>query len=83
MGKAEGIDELIEKAKHINFDAYNHINLRGYHRTMREMVEYFQKNTIKKLNEYKPLDLGEIEKRIAEKEVYNRQKSRWASLCYD
>ena len=48
LGKAEGIDELIEKAKHINFDAYNHINLRGYHRTMREMVEYFTKEYNKK-----------------------------------
>lgn len=40
----------------------------GYYKTMREMVDYFSKEyNKKKLNEYKPLDLGEIEKRIAQK----------------
>ena len=68
LGKAEGIDEQIEKAKHIYFDTYNHIEIRDYDKTMREMVDYFTKEyNRKKLNEYKPLDLGEIEKRIAEK----------------
>ena len=68
LGKTEGIDDLIEKAKHIYFDTYNHIELRDYNKTMREMVDYFTKEyNKKKLNEYKPLDLGEIEKRIAQK----------------
>ena len=68
LGKIEGIDDLIEKAKHIYFDTYNHIELRDYNKTMREMVNYFTKEyNKKKLNEYKPLDLGEIEKRIAQK----------------
>lgn len=68
LGKTEGIDVLIEKSKHIYFDTYNHIELRDYNKTMREMVEYFTKQYHeKKLNEYKPLDLGEIEKRIAQK----------------
>ena len=68
LGKTEGIDDLIEKAKHIYFDTYNHIELRDYNKTMREMVNYFTKEyNKKKLNEYKPLDLGEIEKRIAQK----------------
>lgn len=68
LGKIEGIDDLIEKAKHIYFDTYNHIELRDYNKTMCGMVDYFTKEyNKKKLNEYKPLDLGEIEKRIAQK----------------
>ena len=68
LGKTEDIDALIEKSKHIYFDTYNHIELRDYNKTMREMVNYFTKEyNKKKLNEYKPLDLGEIEKRIAQK----------------
>ena len=68
LGKTEDIDALIEKSKHIYFDTYNHIELRDYHKTMCEMVDYFTKEyNKKKLNEYKPLDLGEIEKRIAQK----------------
>ena len=68
LGKTEDIDALIEKSKHIYFDTYNHIELRDYNKTMREMVDYFTKEyNKKKLNEYKPLDLGEIEKRIAQK----------------
>ena len=68
LGKTEDIDALIEKSKHIYFDTYNHIELRDYNKTMREMVNYFTKEyNKKKLNEYKPLDLGEIERRIAQK----------------
>ncbi|MBR6768511.1 MAG: helix-turn-helix transcriptional regulator [Clostridia bacterium] len=68
LGKTEDIDALIEKSKHIYFDTYNHIELRDYNKTMREVVDYFTKEyNKKKLNEYKPLDLGEIEKRIAQK----------------
>ena len=68
LGKTEGIDDLIEKAKHIYFDTYNHIELRDYNKTMRGMVDYFTKEyNKKKLNEYKPLDLSDIEKRIAQK----------------
>ena len=68
LGKTEDIDAVIEKSKHIYFDTYNHIELRDYNKTMREMVNYFTKKyNKKKLNEYKPLDLGEIEKRIAQK----------------
>ena len=70
LGKTEGIDDLIEKAKHIYFDTYNHMELRDYNKTMHEMVNYFTKEyNKKKLNEYKPLDLGEIEKRIAQKDA--------------
>jgi len=68
LGKSEDIDALIEKSKHIYFDTYNHIELRDYNKTMRKMVDYFTKEyNKKKLNEYKPLDLGEIERRIAQK----------------
>jgi len=68
LGKTEGIDALIERSKHIYFDAYDHIELRDHNKTMREMVDYFTKKyNKKKLNEYKALDPGEIEKRIAEK----------------
>ena len=55
-------------SRSIYFDTYNHIELRDYNKTMRGMVDYFTKEyNKKKLNEYKPLDLGEIEKRIAQK----------------
>ena len=68
LGKIEGIDELIAKAKHIYFDAYNHIKLYDYNKDMTHMLEYFTKEyNKKKLNEYKPLDLSEIEERIAQK----------------
>ena len=70
LGNTDGIDELIEKSKHIYFDAFNHIELRDYNTSMREMVDYFTKEyNKKKLNEYKPLDLSEIERRIAQKSV--------------
>lgn len=68
LGNTDGIDVLIGKSKHIYFDTYEHIELRDYNKTMREMIEYFTKQyNEKKLNEYKPLDLSEIEKRISEK----------------
>lgn len=68
LGKTDSIDVLIVKSKHIYFDTYNHIELRDYHKTMCEMVDYFTKEyNKKKLNEYKPLDLSEIEKRMARK----------------
>ncbi len=70
LGKTEGIDALIEKSKHIYFDTYNHIELRDYNKTMRKMVDYFTKEyNQKKLNEYKPLDLSEIEQRIKDKDA--------------
>lgn len=68
LGRTDGIDALIEKAKHIYFDAYNHIELRNYKKDMSYMLKYFTEQYNKnKLNEYKPLDLSEIEKRINEK----------------
>ena len=68
LGKTEDIDALVEKSKHIYFDTYNHIELRDYNKTMRKMVDYFTKEyNKKKLNEYKPLDLSEIEERIVPK----------------
>lgn len=70
MGKTEGLDELIEKAKHIYFDAYENVELRDYQGTMNEMLEYFTEEYNKlDLYEYKPLDLSEIEKRIREKKT--------------
>ena len=68
LGKTDGMDARIEKAKHIYFDAYNHMELRDYNKTMHEMLDYFTEQYNKlKLDDYKPLDLSEIEKRIAEK----------------
>ena len=68
MGRTDGIDERIEKAKHIYFDAYNHMELRDYNKTMHKMLDYFTEQYNKlKLDDYKPLDLSEIEKRIAAK----------------
>ena len=67
LGKAEEIDTLVEKAKHIYFDAYDNIELREYNKTMTHMLEYFAQEYDKyKLNEYKMLDLSEIEKRVCE-----------------
>lgn len=67
LGRIGGIDELIEKAKRIYFDAYEHTELWDYTKTMREMIEYFtEEYNDKKLYEYKPLDLSEIKKRINE-----------------
>jgi transcriptional regulator with XRE-family HTH domain len=65
LGRIEGIDELIERSKHIYFDTYNHIELRDYGKTMTEMLKYYKEQyDKKKLNEYKPLDLSAFEKRI-------------------
>ncbi len=70
LGKTEGIDELIEKSKHIYFDAYDHIELRDYNKEMNKMMEYFSKQYCKyKLNEYKPLNLSYVEKKIAKKKA--------------
>ncbi len=68
LGKTDGIDGLIDKAKHIYFDAYENIKLWDYKKTMEKMLDYFPKEYNKlKLDEYKALDLSEIEKRVAEK----------------
>ncbi len=68
LGKTEGIDDIIEKAKHIYLDAYEDVELHDYNKTMREMIEYFTKQyKEKKLDDYKPLDLSEFEKRIEKK----------------
>lgn len=68
LGKTDGIDQLIAKAKHIYFDAFEHMEIRDYPGTMHKYIDYFTKEYNKKeLNEYQPLDLSEIEKRISEK----------------
>lgn len=68
LGKKDGIDDLIEKSKNIYFHAYDHIELRDFDKTMNNMLEYFTKQyNEKKLNEYKELDLRDIEKFITEK----------------
>ena len=68
LGRMDGIDELIDKSKHIYFDAFEHIQLRDYNKEMTEMLEYFtDQYSKKKLNEYKALDLSEFEKRITDK----------------
>jgi len=68
LGRTDGIDELIERAKHIYFDTYDDIELWDYDKTMGKMLEYFpEQYNKKKLNEYKLLDLSEIEKKIREK----------------
>ena len=68
LGRMDGIDELIDKSKHIYFDAFEHIQLRDYNKEMTEMLEYFtDQYSKKKLNEYQALDLSEFEKRITDK----------------
>lgn len=65
LGNTDGIDELIEKAKHIYFNAIEYIEIRDYDSRMTAMLEYFKgQYDEKKLNEYKPLDLSEFEKRV-------------------
>ena len=67
LGRTKEIDALIDKAKHIYFDAYDKIKLRDYNKTMTHMLEYFTQEYNKyRLNEYKVLDLSEIEKSIIE-----------------
>ena len=68
LGKKDGIDDLIEKSKNIYFHAYDHIELRNFDKTMNHMLDYFTKQyNEKKLNEYKELNLSDIEKFITEK----------------
>ena len=68
LGRTDGIDALVEKAKRIYFYVYDNIEIRDYDQTMNKMLAYFRREYDKnKLNDYKPLDLSEIEKRIAEK----------------
>ena len=68
LGRTDGLDDLIEKSKRIYFDAYENVEIYDYAETMRGMIGYFTKQyNDKKLNEYKPLDLSGIEKRINEK----------------
>ena len=75
LGKTDGIDELIEKSKHIYFDAYENIELRDYNKEMTEMIKYFTKEyNKKKLDEYKILDLSNIEKRITKKNTDSQDK---------
>ncbi len=70
LGKTDGIDKSFEKAKCIYFDAFDHIVFRDYNKTTTHKLEYFKKEyNEKKLYEYKPLALSDIEKRIAEKNV--------------
>jgi transcriptional regulator with XRE-family HTH domain len=68
LGRIEGIDELIGKAKHIYLDAFEGTDLgQSYDKTMRHMVDYFtQLYAQYRLNEYKPLDLSGVERRITE-----------------
>ena len=67
LGRTKEIDALIDKAKHIYFDAYGNIKLRDYNKTMTHMLEYFTQEYNKyRLNEYKVLDLSEIKKSITE-----------------
>lgn len=70
LGRTADIDALIGKAQHIYFDAYENMemDMEVYEKDMREMIDYFTKEYHnKKLDEYKPLDLSRIEKRIGEK----------------
>lgn len=66
LGRTDGIDDLIARAKHIYFDAYDNVELWDYHQTMNEMLSYFASEyNKKKLDEYKPLDLSDVEAKIA------------------
>ncbi len=68
LGRTDGIDEKIERAKRIYFDAYETIEVWDYNKNMREMLDYFTKEYNKlKLNEYRPLDLSEFEGRLTER----------------
>ena len=71
LGRPEKVGERIDKAKRVYFDAYEYIDLGSdYSKEMRQMIEvfteYYNNNG---LSDYAPLDLGDIEKRIAENEI--------------
>ena len=77
LGRIETLDALIAKAKHIYFDAYESIQLWDYNKQIREMEEYFTKEYHQKgLDEYKPLDLSEVEKRFFEKRMASDQREQ-------
>ena len=74
LGRMEDIDALIDKSRHIYFDAYENMyenkdmGVEKYVKYIREQIDYFtEEYHSKKLDEYKPLDLSDIEKRIDEK----------------
>jgi tetratricopeptide (TPR) repeat protein len=72
LGRTDGIDAEIERAKRIYFDAYETIEVRDYDGNMREMLAYFTKEYNKlQLNEYRPLDLSEFEGRLKEPKERN------------
>lgn len=68
LSKTDGIDALIEKAKHIYFDSLgpeDFWTIEDYKKDTMECLDYFTKQyNDKGLNEYKSLDLSEIEQRI-------------------
>lgn len=65
LNKTDEIDALLEKAKRIYFDAYEKIELRDYCGEMQKMIDYYTEEYKKwNLDEYKSLDLSDIEERI-------------------
>ncbi|MBQ2826211.1 MAG: helix-turn-helix transcriptional regulator [Clostridia bacterium] len=68
LGKSDGIDELVKKAKFVYFHAFDTVELFDFDKDMSHMLEYFTDQYNEKgLSEYKALDLGDIKKHINEK----------------
>lgn len=77
LERVADLEELIDKAKHIYFDAYENAELWDYGKTMHEMIDYFtEEYHKKKLDKYKPLDLSDIEKRIDERACLQCESTR-------
>ena len=65
LGRKDGLDELIERSKHIYFDAYEHIEKWNRSKDLPGMIDYFteQYNNLG-LDKFKPLDLSCIKARL-------------------
>ncbi len=70
----DGFDQILRrrapdvvKCKRVVDSDKENVSVRNYDKEMRKMIEYFTEQYEKrKLDEYKPLDLSEIKKRIKE-----------------
>ena len=71
LGRTDGIDDVLAKAEHIYFDAYDGIKLHDFVQTLRKMISYYTEQYDRLgLSACRPLDLTAYEKRI---EAYRKQ----------
>lgn len=72
LNETDKIDVLLERAKQIYFDAYEKVELRDYYGELQKMIEYYTLEYRRwNLDEYKPLDLRDIDERIKTRKSAN------------